>query len=335
MRYKVLERIGKGGMGVVYRALHVGLNKPVAIKFLPANLRIGDKEALERFLREIRACTDLNHPNIIRIYDTGEMNGQPYYVMEMVEGRTFKTLLMEEGPRPAIQVLEILVQILDALQFCHERGMVHRDIKPHNLMIDDSSRVTLMDFGLVKSVNRTIITLSGKIVGSPHYVSPELIEGHAAGPRSDLFSLGAVAYELLTGQRAFPGSSLKEIGNAILYSQPPSIREVQRIDAALENYVMTGLLAKSPEARYGSAAEALTDAERILAGRSTVTRTRPEPRNSEKRRTRNHGDDSRDEGRPRRLVRETRPAPVLYLLVAFFTSFALTALILHLFARSN
>src|SRR5882762_7488355 len=229
--YEILTPLGAGGMGEVYRARDTRLERSVAIKVLPAQFS-SDPVHKQRFEREAKAVSSLNHPHICVLHDIGHQDGIDYLVMECVEGETLAKRL-EKGPLPLEQVLKLGAQIADALDKAHSSGVVHRDLKPANIMLTPSG-AKLLDFGLAKPVapltgvatvtaaltQSSPMTEQGTIVGTFQYMSPEQVEGKELDGRSDLFSLAAVLYEMLTGQRAFPGKSQLSVASAILEKEP-------------------------------------------------------------------------------------------------------------------
>jgi hypothetical protein len=268
MRYKLLDKIGEGGMGVVYRALHPELGREVAIKFLlsgPAELTDAGRA---RFKREMEVLLALQHPSIVNLLDAGESDGKLYYVMELLEAKDLQHILKANGPLPLRAVLDILDQILDALDCIHGRGLVHRDVKPANIMLERSGRAVLMDFGLVRKEEGTLLTEAGKVLGTPRYMAPEMVRGEPAGPASDVWGLGVTAYELLTDTRPFAGANIGELAAAILKSEPPPLRSLRfDVPEAVEELIMR-FLDKNPARRWGTARDAL-EAVRMLSSVSS------------------------------------------------------------------
>jgi eukaryotic-like serine/threonine-protein kinase len=254
--YEILEKLGEGGMGVVYKAHDTKLGRTVALKVLPSD-RISSPEARERFEREAKVVASLNHPHVCTLHDFISENGTDVLVMEYVEGKPLK------GPLPLERALEVGAQIADALDHAHRHGVVHRDIKPGNVMVTKSG-VKLLDFGLAKAtgsdpdydVTRTAgITQEGTILGTFHYMSPEQWEGKEADARSDIFSFGALLYELLTGRRAFEGKSQASLVAAIMEKDPPPVSSVEPVSPPALDRVVQKCLEKDPDNRWQSAAD--------------------------------------------------------------------------------
>ena len=208
-QYKIVREIAKGGMGIIYKALNPATQKTVAIKVLPPMMV--DRVTVERFHREAQAMTQLKHPNMIEVYESGMQEGKHFLVMEFVEGDNLKNLITAKGPLPIERVIKISVCVADALAHMHQRGMIHRDIKPGNIMILPDGRVKLMDYGLVKILGRTSVTVEGSSLGTAEYMSPEQITGEGVDSRTDIYSLGITMYEMVTGRLAFEADTLQEL----------------------------------------------------------------------------------------------------------------------------
>jgi serine/threonine protein kinase len=270
-RYKVVRKLGAGGMANVYLAEDQELGRRVAIKILN-DRHANDEQFVERFRREAKNAAALSHPNIVSIYDRGEAEGTYYIAMEFLEGRSLKELIVQRGPAPVTVSVEYARQILSALRFAHRHGIVHRDIKPHNVLVDSEGRVKVTDFGIARA-GVSEMTEAGSIVGTAQYLSPEQARGTDVDQRSDLYSLGIVLYELLTGTLPFTGDTPVEIAMKHLSTVPeaPSARrpEVPR-DLDL---IVTRALAKDPSDRYQSAEEMEADLERFLRGAAVSPET--------------------------------------------------------------
>src|SRR5467141_4628747 len=262
--YEILAPLGAGGMGEVYRARDTRLDRTVAIKILPPHLS-EDPILRQRFEREAKAISSLNHPHICVLYDVGKQDGIQFLVMECVEGETLAKRL-EKGPLPLEQALKYGMQIADALDKAHRSGVVHRDLKPGNIVLTGSG-AKLLDFGLAKAApplaagdtltaaatRTTPVTQQGTIVGTFQYMSPEQIEGKELDGRSDIFSLGAVLYEMLTGQRAFQGKSQLSVASAILEKEPAPISTVKPLTPPALDHAIRRCLTKDPEERWQTA----------------------------------------------------------------------------------
>lgn len=221
-QYKVLEKLGEGGMGVVYKAHDTKLQRDVALKFLPHYLT-SDSNEKERFYHEARAASALNHPNITTVYDINEFDNQIYLAMEFVEGQTLKNIVlaMHSSPITINKILDIAIQVCDGLAAAHERGIVHRDIKSENIMLTPKGQVKIMDFGLAKVKGATKLTRTGSTLGTAAYMSPEQARGEEVDQRSDIFSLGVVLYEMLSGHMPFRGDHIAAIQYSIINVNHP------------------------------------------------------------------------------------------------------------------
>ena len=263
-RYQITRKLGSGGMANVYLAEDQELGRRVAIKVLD-DRHSSDNQFVERFRREAKNAAGLSHPNIVSIYDRGEAEGSYYIAMEYVEGRTLKELLVARGPSPIGIAIDYTRQILSALRFAHRNGIVHRDIKPHNVIVDGDGRVKVMDFGIARA-GASQMTEAGSIIGTAQYLSPEQARGAPVDQSSDLYSTGVVLYELLTGSVPFTGDTPVEIAMKHLGQtpEPPSARRPE-VPRDLD-YVVLRALAKDPSERYRTAAEMDSDLERIGRG---------------------------------------------------------------------
>jgi len=246
--YRIVRSLGRGGMGVVYEGVHLETDEPAAVKLLSASLaRVEDFR--DRFAAEIATLRKLNHPNIVRLFGFGEQDERLFYAMELVDGASLEKLLVRRRPFAWREVAEIAVQVCAALRHAHDRGVIHRDIKPGNLLLDRQGQVKLSDFGIARLFGNAQITNPGSVMGTAEYMAPEQAEGAPAGPRSDLYSLGAVMYALLAGRPVFQGRSLVEILQKQRYEAPEPIRQLAPdVPVAMEQ-IIGQLLEKSPEKR--------------------------------------------------------------------------------------
>ena len=276
--YKIIEKLGAGGQGEVYLAEDSRLDRKVALKILPQHL--SDRAELrERFEREARAVSSLNHPHICTLYDIGEQDGIHYLVMEHLVGETLEARLAK-GPLPLEQTLEYAIQIADALDKAHRQGVVHRDLKPGNIMLVKSG-AKLLDFGLAKlqatdtptnlsalPTEQANLTAEGTILGTLQYMAPEQLEGKEADSRTDIFAFGAVVYEMATGKKAFEGKSQASLIAAIMQSEPRPMAELQPMTPELLDKVLKKSLEKEPDERWQSASDLMTGLKWVVEGGS-------------------------------------------------------------------
>lgn len=263
-RYKILELIGGGGMSNVYLAHDMILDRDIAIKILRYDFS-NEEELRRRFQREALSTTSLAHPNIVNIFDVGEEEDLHYFVMEYVEGKTLKEYIIEHSPVEPERAVEIMKQLTSALEHAHHNQIVHRDIKPQNILMDKDGNVKISDFGIAMALSATSYTQTNSVLGTVHYLSPEQARGGAANKKSDIYSLGIVMYELLTGKLPFSGESAVSIALKHLQNDTPSLRSsVPTIPQSLENVVLKAT-AKNMQHRYQSAAEMLEDLTTVLS----------------------------------------------------------------------
>ncbi|HET7449086.1 MAG TPA: Stk1 family PASTA domain-containing Ser/Thr kinase [Gaiellaceae bacterium] len=263
-RYVIERKLGSGGMADVYLAEDQELGRRVALKLLD-DRHASDEQFVERFRREAQSAAGLNHPNIVSIFDRGYAEGTYYIAMEFLDGRTLKELLVRNGPTPVPIAIDYARQILGALAFAHRNGIVHRDIKPHNIVVGSDGRLKVTDFGIARS-GASQMTEAGSIVGTAQYLSPEQARGAPVDPRSDLYSLGIVLYEMLTGKVPFTGDTPVEIAMKHLSQVPePPSKLRSGVPHDLDAVVMRAL-AKEPDQRYGSAEEMDADLARVARG---------------------------------------------------------------------
>ncbi|HEU4963083.1 MAG TPA: Stk1 family PASTA domain-containing Ser/Thr kinase [Bacilli bacterium] len=262
-RYEVLEKIGGGGMAIVYRAKDTLLNRFVSIKVLRAHFSTDD-DFVRRFQREAQAAASLSHPNVVNIYDVG-IEGEDYYiVMEYIDGLTLKEVIQDRAPLPVSEAIDIAKQICSALGHAHENNIVHRDIKPHNILIGKDGRVKVTDFGIARAITSNTITQDGSVLGSVHYFSPEQARGGITDVKSDIYSLGVVLYEMVTGELPFSGESPISVALKHLQDQFVEPRQLNpNLPQSVENIILKSL-AKDPSVRYPSAREMYRDLEKAL-----------------------------------------------------------------------
>jgi hypothetical protein len=272
-RYELQEIIGRGAMGVVYLARDPAIGRVVALKtiHIPDGVAEHERsESLERFSREARAAGLLSHPNIVTIYDVGELDegdGTSYIAMEFVEGRSLRQMVPHGERLDPDQALDITMQVARGLDYAHRRGVVHRDVKPANILVREDGLVKLADFGVARLDASSDLTRTGESVGSPSYIPPEMLRGEAVDGRADLFSLGVLLYELLTGRKPFQGDSLAALYHQTLSAEPRPPSSLNPDVPPEWDAVVARMLAKRPEDRYKGAAQLLEDLRALQAGR--------------------------------------------------------------------
>ena len=267
-RYKILGELGRGAMGVVYKAEDPNLDRVVALKTIVIEADAeGRKEYERRFFLEAKAAGKLNHPNIVTVYDFGEEDGVAYLAMELVEGNDLRQRLKESAGQglPALDAVDVAQQVAEGLGYAHERGIVHRDIKPGNIMLQPRGQAKIMDFGLARMRVADHKTSTGMVLGTPKYMSPEQVAGQPVDQRSDVFSLGIVLHEMLTGTRLFAGEDTPQImHNVVHVEHEPPTRIKPELPAMLD-FVVARALKKDPALRYQDAFELSADLGNCLA----------------------------------------------------------------------
>ena len=265
-RYRILDELGRGAMGVVYRAEDPSLDRVVALKTISLDdEKEGRKEYEKRFMLEAKAAGKLTHPNIVTIYDYGEEEDVAFMAMELLEGQDLRSRI-REGEIPAMEALEIALQVADGLGFAHEFGVVHRDVKPGNIMLLERGAVKIMDFGIARMRHaESSRTSTGMVLGTPRYMSPEQISGQSVDQRSDIFSLGTVLYEMLTQTTLFAGQDVNQIAHSVTSTEPaPPSRAHPELPQMLD-FIVARALKKDPSVRYQDAYEMAADLRDVLA----------------------------------------------------------------------
>ncbi len=270
-RYEVISELGHGAMGIVYKARDPLIDRVVAIKTISLNLALDDKEEYEaRFYQEAKAAGRLSHPNIVTIFDVGKSGDIAYIAMEFLQGRELRDILNEEPLLPIDQVLDIVIQVALGLAYAHEHGIVHRDVKPSNIMVVRDGHVKITDFGIARMASASVRTQTGMVLGSPKYMSPEQVMDKQLDQRSDIFSLGVMLYEMLAGQVPFNGENVNAIMYQILNAVPTPLSSLNPAVPSMANFIIAKALAKSPGDRYHDAGEFAND---LRACRDTVPRS--------------------------------------------------------------
>jgi len=272
-RYEIVGELGQGAMGVVYKAKDPLIDRIVAIKTINLNLAEDEKEEYEaRFYQEAKAAGRLSHPNIVTIFDVGKSGDVAYIAMEFLQGRELRDILDEESHLPVQQVLDIVAQVAQGLAYAHEHGIVHRDVKPSNIMVSRDGHVKITDFGIARMASSTVQTQTGVVLGSPKYMSPEQVLGKSIDQRSDIFSLGVMLYEMLTGQPPFVGDTINAVMYQTMNAIPPPPSTLNHEVPAMLNFIVSKALAKGLDDRYQNAKEF---AEDLRACRDVLLRSSP------------------------------------------------------------
>jgi serine/threonine protein kinase len=259
-RYEVISELGQGAMGVVYKAKDPLIDRIVAIKTINLGLALDEKEEYEaRFYQEAKAAGRLSHPNIVTIYDVGKSGDVAYIAMEFLRGRELRDILNDGQALPVERVLDVVAQVASGLAYAHEHGIVHRDVKPSNIMVGLDGHVKITDFGIARMESASVRTQTGMVLGSPKYMSPEQVMGKLIDQRSDIFSLGVVLYEMLTGKGPFVGENVNAIMYQTLNSVPPPPSTVSTAVPDMLNFIVAKALAKGLDDRYQSAKDLADD----------------------------------------------------------------------------
>ena len=262
-KYEIKGELGSGAMGVVYRAEDPRLGRPVALKTTNAEVASNPNQ-LKRFYREAQAAARLTHPNIVTIYEIDEANGIPFIAMELLEGDSLQEIISKRKEIPTLKKLQIIIDTCKALDYAHQHGIVHRDVKPGNIMLLNNGQVKIVDFGIAR-VGVSSMTKTGIVLGTVMYMSPEQVHGQIVDARSDVFSLGIVLYELLTYQAPFPGEDVPSILFKIISQDPEPITKYPQCPPQLEEIIRRAL-AKDREERYQTAEDMAFDLQRIADG---------------------------------------------------------------------
>ncbi len=288
-RYEVIEHIGKGGMADVFKAIDTILNREVAIKILRADLST-DAVSILRFEREAQAATALSHPNIVEIYDVGDYKGHHFIVMEYLPGRTLKQVIRARGPLLNEEAIDIMKQLTSAVAEAHSRNIIHRDIKPQNVIVKADGSVKILDFGIAMAKGSMQLTQANNVMGSVHYLAPELAKGESASPQSDIYALGIVLYEMLAGDVPYKADQAVQVALKHMREPFPRVRDINpTVPQAVENIIMRAT-AKDPRRRYESCVEMFRDLQTCLspqrANEKPLSFDEPAPKKTEKKETR-------------------------------------------------
>ncbi len=262
-RYQIIEEIGRGGMGRVYKALDKELDRVVALKMIKPELS-SKPGIVERFKKEIKLAGHISHKNVCRIHDLGEAEGIRFISMQYIEGQDLKDFIMQVGILTVEKAVNITQQVCAALQAAHDEGVIHRDLKPQNIMIDKKGNAYVMDFGIARSLEAKEVTRPGVLIGTPHYMSPEQAEGKTADARSDIYSLGCIMYEMLTGKPPFEADTSVALLHEHLKEKPRAPSKINPQISQSINRIILKCLEKTPEKRYHRAPEIAEDLKKVL-----------------------------------------------------------------------
>ena len=270
-RYEIISELGQGAMGIVYKATDPLIDRVVAIKTINLSAAQEEKEEYEaRFYQEARAAGRLSHPNIVTVFDVGKSGDIAYIAMEFLQGQELRDILLEAKRMPVERVVDIVTQVAQGLAYAHEHGIVHRDVKPSNIMVVRDGHVKITDFGIARMASSSVRTQTGMVLGSPKYMSPEQVMGKLTDQRSDIFSLGVMLYEMLTGQPPFAGENVNAVMYQTLNAVPPPPTSVNPEVPGMLNFIVAKALAKVLDDRYANAADFAND---LRACRGTMLRS--------------------------------------------------------------
>ena len=278
-RYEIIGELGQGAMGIVYKAKDPLIDRTLAIKTISLNLALDEKDEYEaRFYQEAKAAGRLSHPNIVTVYDVGKSGDIAYIAMEFLEGRELRDILKDGKRLPVIQVLDFVIQVASGLAYAHEHGIVHRDVKPSNIMVIRDGHVKITDFGIARMTSSTVQTQVGVVLGSPKYMSPEQVLGKSIDQRTDIFSLGVMLYEMLAGQAPFVGDTINAVMYQTMNTIPAPASTLNSEVPAMLDSIISKALAKELDQRYQNAKEFIEDLRTCrdaLSGSGTTDITKP------------------------------------------------------------